>query len=202
MHCGYSTRCTEPRPNPTVFSTITQSLVCHPAAPGDSPLRHIEVSAICLQNGGLKLSYRLFGSANSILIPATAAPLATDGLWQHTCCELFIAPTNSSGYDEFNFSPSGQWAHYRFNAYRERDESFSPHTAPLITWQSLPDGFQLDATLSPEQLPTSPSLQVSITAVIEASDGGKHYWALKHCAAQPDFHLRQSFSLTLPDLTT
>lgn len=184
-----------------MFSTITQSLVRHPAAPGNSPLRHIEASTTCLQNGGLKLSYRLFGSPADIRIPATAVPLATDGLWQHTCCELFIAPTNSSGYDEFNFSPSGQWAHYRFNAYRERDDNFSPRIAPLITWQDLSDGFQLDATLSPQQLPASPSLQVSITAVIEASDGSKHYWALTHCAAQPDFHLRQSFCLTLPDLT-
>jgi hypothetical protein len=40
-------------------------------------------------------------------------------------------------------------------------------------------------------------LQLGLSAVIEAADGSKSYWALAHCATQPDFHLRQSFTLTL-----
>lgn len=184
-----------------MFSTITQSLTSHPALPGNSPLRGIEASLTRQQNGALSVSYRLYGSPEAIRVPPAATPLATDGLWQHSCCELFIATVHSPKYEEFNFSPSGQWAHYRFNDYRERDKNFITTTAPVITWQVLPDGFQLDATLSPDQLPASRSLQVGITAVIEASDGSKQYWALKHCATQPDFHLRQSFNLTLPDLT-
>jgi hypothetical protein len=40
-------------------------------------------------------------------------------------------------------------------------------------------------------------LDLALTTVIEASDGSKSYWALRHGAAQPDFHLRQSFTLAL-----
>jgi hypothetical protein len=189
------------RQNHTVSPLLTQDLICHPASPCPATVHGITVDLNRDTAGGLTLSYRLHGSPGDKMVPPAQPSSPADGLWQHTCCELFIAPTNSPEYAEFNFSPSGQWAHYRFHAYRERDDNFSPHIAPLMTWQAFPDGFQLDVTLSPEQLPVSPSLQLGITAVIEASDGGKYYWALKHCAAQPDFHHRQSFSLTLPDLT-
>jgi hypothetical protein len=39
-------------------------------------------------------------------------------------------------------------------------------------------------------------LNIGLAAVIENTDGNKTYWALQHYAEQPDFHLRQSFSLT------
>ena len=42
-----------------------------------------------------------------------------DVLWQHTCFEAFVAPAGAPGYHEFNFSPSLDWAIYRFSAYRE-----------------------------------------------------------------------------------
>ena len=42
----------------------------------------------------------------------------------------------------------------------------------------------------------------TIRFVIEAADGSKSYWALAHGASQPDFHLRQSFALTLHRTTT
>lgn len=165
-------------------------------------MRHVEVSVIRHPSDRLDLTYRLSGLAGDVFVPAPATPIATDGLWRHTCCELFIAVGHGTEYEEFNFSPSGQWAHYRFNAYRERDFDFTPATAPLIHWQALADAYQLDVTLSADQLPASPSLQLGLSAVIEAGDGSKHYWALKHCAAQPDFHHRQSFTLALPESTT
>ena len=118
-------------------------------------------------------------------------------MWQHTCLEAFIATVYAPEYHEFNFSPSGQWASYHFTGYRERDFSFIPLAAPRFTFRPLPDGFQLDALLAPELLPPGALLDIGLSAVIEAGDGSKHYWALTHCAAQPDFHLRQSFTLAL-----
>lgn len=62
----------------------------------------------------------------------------------------------------------------------------------------LADGFELDALIPSELLPAGNTLEISLTAVIEALDGSKTYWAQAHLAQQPDFHLRASFTLTLP----
>ena len=40
-------------------------------------------------------------------------------------------------------------------------------------------------------------LQVNLAAVIERKDGQFEYWTLRHVAAQPDFHARETFVLTL-----
>ncbi len=100
-------------------------------------------------------------------------------------------------YLEFNFSPSGQWAAYAFTDYRARDATFTPAGAPRIDLQTVPDGFRLNASLGPELLPPGRRLHLGLSVVVETSHGEKSYWALAHCAAQADFHLRQSFTLTL-----
>ena len=194
-------RCTKQPPNHTVSLPLTQALICHPASPYPATVSGIDTEISRETDGGLTLSYRLHGAPRDILIPPAQLSSPADGLWQHTCCELFIAPVHSPKYEEFNFAPSGQWANYRFNAYRERDHDFTASLAPRITFQTLDDGFQLDATLSPAQLPNAEAWQISLSVVLEAADGSKSYWALTHCTHQPDFHHRQSFSLTLPDTT-
>lgn len=148
-------------------------------------------------NGELALCYRLNGDLRQIKIPSIQPSIPIDGLWQNTCCEAFISAANTTEYREFNFSPSSQWAAYRFSDYRARDEGFLALTPPRITCQLLPDGFQLEARLAPELLPDSPNLLVGLSAVIETTEGAKTYWALAHCAQMPDFHLRQSFTLSL-----
>jgi hypothetical protein len=170
------------------------ALRCHPASPS-AVVRAIEAGATVTTNGALALSYRLFGDLGEIRIPAPVAPAAADDLWQHTCLEAFIAAEDDMGYREFNFSPAGLWANYRFTACRQRDIDFVPPSAPRVSFQRHADGFRLAVLLGPELLPASGNLDIGLTAVIEARDGSKSYWALCHCAAQPDFHLRQSFSL-------
>ena len=189
------------RQNHTVSPLLTQDLICHPASPCPATVHGITVDLNRDTAGGLTLSYRLHGGPGDIHLPPAQLPSFADGLWQHTCCELFIAPVHSPKYEEFNFSPSSQWANYRFNAYRERDTDFAPSLAPKITFKILPDGFQLDAHLAPAQLPQSQAWQLGLSVVLEASDGSKSYWALSHCTTQPDFHHRQSFSLALPDIS-
>ena len=54
----------------------------------------------------------------SLILPAPAEPTRADELWKHTCCELFLLNPADNSYLEFNFSPSGQWAAYRFDSYR------------------------------------------------------------------------------------
>ncbi len=74
-----------------------------------SPATQIEVE-FARVSGGLRLDYHLFGDFNRIRLPAPQPSARTDGLWQHSCFEAFLA--GDRGYYEFNFSPSSQWAAY------------------------------------------------------------------------------------------
>ena len=181
-------------------ASIAHPLLCHPAAPCPAH-PNVSASARLTASGGLALHFELrgelHGDLNAIRIPAPQPSAATDGLWQHTCCEAFVAVVDGVEYREFNFSPSGQWAAYRFLAYRECDAGFVPPTIPQFGFQRLADGFVLTAQLAPELLPPARAFEIGLSVVVEAADGGKSYWALAHAAAQPDFHLRQSFVLTL-----
>src|SRR5215212_9565794 len=90
----------------------------HPASPC-AALRGIEASVTCNRDAGLQVEYRLAGELDRLRIAQPRAPRVADKLWQHTCFELFVAQAAGPGYHEFNFSPSGEWAAYRFTRYRE-----------------------------------------------------------------------------------
>ena len=181
-----------------VPSSISASLLCHPTTPC-TIVHAIDVTAARTETGGLILRYRIHGNPDGLLLPAPRPASACDGLWQHTCCELFVATArHADAYREFNFSPSGEWAAYGFSAYRARTTSDkAPKISPEIALRQDANGFELTATLPASLLPSTGDQQLGLTTVIEATDGSKSYWALAHGAAQPDFHLRQSFSLDL-----
>lgn len=181
-------------------AAIQHSLLCHPSSPCPA-VSAAKVSAELINNGTLALRYRLDCNPADILLPAPQPAAAANDLWQHTCCEAFIAALDGLAYREFNFSPSGQWANYCFTDYRARDTAFIATTAPQITIHYRDDGVQLDALLGREMLPAANAWQIGLSIVIESTDGSKSYWALAHCAAQPDFHRRQSFTLTLNSVT-
>ncbi len=157
----------------------------------------IAVSVQLTEGGDLALCYDVRGAADGMRIPAPRVSGASDGLWRHTCCEAFVAAVDGLEYREFNFSPSGEWAAYRFTAYRERDAGFVPPVAPQLDFRHTADGFHLHARIPGALLPPSGAWQVGLNAVIEAADGATSYWALAHAAAQPDFHHPQSFTLPL-----
>lgn len=175
---------------------LTHPLLCHPASPCDV-VRNISITSSFAENGDLKLLYRVIGEVESIKLPDAGQPAPADNLWQQTCCEAFVSAGDDDAYREFNFSPSTQWACYQFATYRQRENKFQPHATPQIILLQHADGFELATTIPAQLLPPGEVLDLGITTVIEASDGSKSYWALSHAAAQPDFHLRQSFTLAL-----
>ena len=61
--------------------------------------------------------YRVEG-AGDLLLPDPQEPGRADELWRTTCFEAFIGGESGS-YTELNFSPSGQWASYDFDAPRQ-----------------------------------------------------------------------------------
>jgi hypothetical protein len=146
---------------------------------------------------GLELTYRLRGDISALRIPRPASATQADELWRHTCCEAFLATESGTEYREFNFSPSGQWACYQFADYRQRDDSFVPDTRPSSEFLRLDNGFQLRAFIPAPLLPPGLLLHLGLSTVVELADGSKDYWALAHAAERPDFHLRQTFTLSL-----
>ncbi len=177
---------------------LSLPLVCHPARPCAHAL---EVSAEAFRDdaGDIMLQFRVVAPSGLLNIPAPQPAGPADNLWQTTCWEAFIALPGADDYLEFNLSPSGQWAIYRFERYRQRDMAYAPAAVPIIEFNQNADGFTLLARLPATLLPTG-KLLASLTAVIEAANGEKSYWALAHAGEQPDFHLAQSFTLRIcPD---
>ena len=163
----------------------------------------MQVGGILISDDALIFSFecRYQPDQINVLLPEPTTPAARDFLWQHTCCEAFVALPDGKNYLEFNFSPSGCWAVYRFTDYRVRDESYVCAEASTVQCEPRADGFDLTATISPKILPqksADESWQIGLTAVIETTDGQKSYWAMRHDAPQPDFHLRSQFLLALP----
>lgn len=178
------------------------ALCCHPQTRPMAPLA-VHADAVWRPDGGLRFCYRIDAAVDSLHLPAPTRPGPQDGLWQTTCCEAFIAAVDRPFYQEFNFSPSGAWAHYHFADYRARQAHATDDRRTLaspatlqISCQTSADGFLLQADVDRSLLPDSPQFDIALTAVIEQG-GSKTYWALHHAGPQADFHLRPSFTLRL-----
>lgn len=182
---------------PVPHQTVT--LLHHPAKPCPETDR-VEVRITRTSENGLTLTYQLHGRIDRLAIPGPQEPGAADGLWEHTCFEAFIAPAGTNAYREFNFSPSGQWAHYAFSGYRQRTELPPEIPAPEISVCHFPEYLELQVTLEARLLPpaaTGTLLQVGLSAVIETAEGHRTFWALAHPGPVPDFHHRSTFLLNL-----
>ena len=170
-----------------------RALLPHPTTPAPPGCRLLARWSWSEQ-GGLLLDYRLVASRRVLIIPPRAAPTRVDGLWHHTCCEAFIGLRGETGYREFNFSPSGQWALYAFADYR------APQAPPVVADPAAVPSChcqrrrhlwhlraQVPAALMPE-VTSGRDWDLGLTAVGEDAEGRLSYWALCHPAPTPDFH--------------
>ena len=177
------------------------TLTPHPDTPCDA-VQRIDVQATRPRARGLALTYRVIGDIDGVRWPVMAEEKAgrrADELWRHTCLEAFVSA--GVGYYEFNLSPSGQWAVYRFNGYRRGMTSAAG--AELYTLEAVRNdgGFELSAELDLDGLshllPAQP-WRLGLSAVIEELNGRMSYWALAHAPGKPDFHHPDAFALDLP----
>ena len=147
------------------------------------PIRAVTAS-ITATPQGCEAEFRLDGRMAAIALPAPAAAERRDNLWQTTCFEIFWQPLGTAAYREFNLSPSGQWAAYDFDSFREgmRD---APVGAIAITCVHDDAGLVLRASIA-AALPDP--AQVALNAVVEQADGSKQYWALAFPPGKPEFH--------------
>jgi len=132
--------------------------------------------------------------------PPAELPGRRDGLWRHTCCEAFLAPSAGVAYWEVNVAPSGDWNVYAFSGYRSGMTIEARVAALGCTRSPRGDGglalhasFDVTAIAALARGP----LDVGLAAVLEHDDGTLAYFALRHPGERPDFHRREAFALRL-----
>ena len=163
-------------------------LIPHPTSPHDGLTLEVEARR---DGRRLSLDYSLAGPVETVRWPPEAARVRTDGLWRATCFEAFAR--TATGYVEYNLSPSGAWAAYQFDGYRQGMRALDM-PAPFIVARTAPGRFVLTADVT---LPEDATGAVGLTAVIEQWDGAVGYWALAHPGERPDFHDAASMAAIL-----
>jgi hypothetical protein len=176
------------------------------AADPAAAIRQIEVRIVRPAPTRLLLEYELRGDLAGVLIaapvtePAAAQPNGpSDGLWRHTCMEVFIGapPAGAGAYLEFNLAPGGQWAAYRFSGYRAGMAPLTGIHPPRIELRTQSARLLLAAQLEiPADLAAS-SLRLGLAVVVESSQRQLGYWALRHAGDRPDFHHPDSFTFEI-----
>ena len=161
------------------------SLLPHPTTPCDF-VRSLQVQPRA-HAAGLQLSYVVAGDVQRIVVPESRRPARTDGLWRATCFEIFLRPAAALAYQEFNFSPSGEWAAYSFDDYRCGMTPLDQPQPPHIACTRTPERLQVDVLLHSPWLAEA-SLSAAMTSVLQHADGRFSYWSLAHPPAKPDFH--------------
>ncbi|MFT4913162.1 MAG: hypothetical protein ACI9YM_001754 [Brevundimonas sp.] len=172
-------------------------LICHPVGSA-GPVARLTVSAFRPEPSVLALDYVLTGDLFRVLVPGPTAPGRADNLWRHTCFEAFIRTGDGPGYHEVNLSPSGEWAVYGFDGYRQGGTAPAGVASESVLRASDDDHLALTAILRLDDLDPALAWSVGLSAVVEDADDGLSYWALAHPSDTPDFHHPDSFVLTLP----
>jgi len=168
------------------------ALTCHPSTPC-AAVRHVQVDALRNDNE-LWLRYSLEGDIAALRLPESGPPRRDDGLWRHTCFEAFLkCRPGAADYREFNFAPSGAWAVYHFDAYREGIAvvELEPPAIVVLRGRRL---LELDVRVKLDGLALNDAdSRLGLSAVIEDNAGGLSYWACAHAPGKPDFHHPGSF---------
>lgn len=170
------------------------SLKPHPDAPS-AKVTAVEVELVAYPYD-LLIRYFVTGSGHLVL-PKGSPPRRREKLWETTCFEAFLKPVGGEAYFEYNFSPSTEWAAYRFERRREGRRPLQSPVDPFVTPGEAPSDPILEANVDLSPLPNAP-LDVNLCAVIEERGGRKSYWALAHPPGEPDFHHPSCFTLQLP----
>ncbi|MET0536147.1 MAG: DOMON-like domain-containing protein [Steroidobacter sp.] len=178
-------------------------LLPHDTTPDDA-LSSISVEVDSPTSDLLVLYFRVAGDIDRVTLPPQAASKAQDQLWKHTCFEAFISLPDSEAYFEFNFSPSSQWAAYRFDDYRQGMQPVILTPPPRVICRRRDGELDIDVDLHLENVPeisdaitNGRELRLAVSAVIEGEQGLFSFWALAHPQGKPDFHHRDGFALVL-----
>ena len=175
--------------------SVPLSLACHPGTPSQA-IQGIEAVVGTAPGGNLTVAFTLEGDIHRLRIPEPRSSRRAEGLWRHTCFEVFAMIGDGPGYREFNFSPSGEWAVYDFRGYRDSGKT-GDVLPPGVVVRQTQDRLELDAKICQDILPQGRRLLLGLSVVVEEVDGVLSCWALRHPPGKPDFHHRDAFALQL-----
>jgi hypothetical protein len=174
-----------------------EMLTVHPSTPNHA-VRSLEVRVQAEKSDILVFHYSLAADMSRVRVPSSGVGGPADALWKHTCFEAFVAAAGAPGYHEFNFSPSHDWAIYRFSAYREGMARAEMGEAPEISIRRGDGELELESVVRLRHLSDlrdARHLRVAMAAVIEDDTGSLSYWGLRHPPDKPDFHHPDGFAL-------
>jgi hypothetical protein len=188
----------KPLDNNAVPDWAAYPLLPHP----DTPEPAVRAISVGVERHGAKLWLRFVVECDveAIAWPKATAPSFADGLWQHTCFEVFVSDGHNSAYIEGNFSPSSQYAFYAFSGYRENMAPLHDAADPEIGLDLASDQFALEVTMDMDNFASELATKdwtIGLSAVIENAHGQKSYHALSHYEGAPDFHHAACFILEL-----
>lgn len=163
----------------------------HPATA--SPDISIATKALLVGSDVLRVEYHMRGELSAVSIPPTGMEGRADRLWEHTCFEAFLGMSDGA-YAEVNVAPSTLWATYDFDGYRSGMRRSSVSVLPHVVIAE--ECLSVTASIDLRSLPAVP-VRLGLSAVVEALDGSKSYWALAHPPGAPDFHHADCFALEL-----
>ena len=124
--------------------------------------------------------FRLFGDISIFVFPVFAASERMDNLWKTTCFEIFWQPIGQPGYVEFNLSPSGRWASYDFDSFRE-----GMRDAPV---EAISIACSHSSARGGGELVLKASIAANLPAPAHPAGGGIQLWALAFPPGPPEFH--------------
>ena len=155
----------------------------------------------CLKSSELTLQFVLTGDITSLNLPSPCErPTRIEGLYRHTCMEVFLK--RGKKYLEWNFSFSGDWCVFLFDDYRSKCHTQLPLDSHLFTINHISHssgGATLKVSIPMKKLDflgTKPT-ELGVSAILEHPKGILSYWALEHAEDKPDFHHPKSFKLKL-----
>lgn len=176
-------------------------LACHPDTP-TTAVKSIEGIVSRADPAILTLHFALVGDLAKLNIPTPQPARFRDQLWMHCCFEAFLRVDDEPAYYEFNFSPSGEWAAYHFEDYRQRSVAPQDFSPPRIKRHDAEGSIEITVELDLHSLALigRTPLKLGLSAVVEDSNGLLSYWALRHAPGKPDFHHRDMFALAIGGL--
>ncbi|QDK38333.1 DOMON-like domain-containing protein [Bdellovibrio sp. NC01] len=158
----------------------------------------VEVTHFQTSPEELLVEFRILGAVDSIVFPASSlVESRRDELWKQTCLECFFTGSleDNTPYYEVNCSPNGDWNAYAFSGYRQGMREATGLRVKLAHREGAKDEALFRVQVRGEELRSAKHL--GVTAVVEFKDGTRSYFALAHVGAQPDFHLKKSFQISL-----
>lgn len=169
-------------------SFYNQILRPHPTAPPHA-VTSVTCSATWRNSRDWVFSFIVSRPPEALRLPEAAMPARADGLWRKTCFEVFLRRPGETAYQEFNFSPSGEWAAYSFDDYRKHRHDLDIGTLFITT--SDPDQFAMASVARLESLGVDsetarllaastrdtpmlgPALQFGLSAMLDSNGSGE-----------------------------